>query len=225
MGWRIRAGLVASVAILGFIALWPTISALSGHSASVPEAERDNLAKARFPCPSWLTKPRPIGEDKTEARNDFRLVAGLDLRGGLRLVYTVDVDEAIKDKRDRYYEDMRTSLSKVFGLHSGDEKPSEETLVKLRDIAKVEAPKRPANSLRITLTDKADPNKIDTRFLDQFRGDLTFAQSADKKSWEFSIKEESETQIRERAVNQAREIILRRVDEFGPSRSRCLHAG
>jgi preprotein translocase subunit SecD len=189
MGWRVRAGLVLSVGALGFTSLWPTLTTLSG---------------GRLPCPAWV-----------QERNEFRLVAGLDLRGGLRLVYTVDVDEAIKDKRDRYYEDMRTSLAKLYGIHSGDDAPTEATLVKLRDLVKVEAPKRPAKNLLLTLTDKADPNKIDTRFLDQFRGDLTFAQSADKKSWEFSIKEESETSIRERAVNQAREIILRRVDELG----------
>lgn len=189
MGWRVRAGLVLSVVALGFTSLWPTLSTLTSN---------------RLPCPAWV-----------QERNEFRLVAGLDLRGGLRLVYTVDVDEAIKDKRDHYYEEMRTALAKLYGLHSGDEAPTEATLVKLRELVKVEAPRGAAKVLRLTLTDKADPNKIDTRFLDTFRGDLTFAQSANKKSWEFSIKEESESGIRERSVNQAREIILRRVDELG----------
>ncbi|MEZ4220525.1 MAG: protein translocase subunit SecD [Polyangiaceae bacterium] len=189
LGWRVRAGLVLSVVALGFLALWPTLETLTG---------------GRLPCPAWV-----------EDRQNFRLVAGLDLRGGLRLVYTVDVDEAIKDKRDHYYEEMRASLAKVYGLHSGDDRPSEETLVKLRELVRVEAPKRPANVLRLVLSDKADPAKVDARFLNDFRADLTYSQSADKKSWEFRIKEEAETGIRERAVNQAREIILRRVDELG----------
>ncbi len=189
LNWRFRASIVLSVLTLGFFALWPSL---------------DRGGLARVPCPHWVKE-----------RIDFRLVAGLDLRGGMRLVYTVDVEEAIKDRRDRYYEDMRTSLSKVFGLHSGDDRPTEETLVKLRDFAKVDAPRSPANTIRITLTDKADPSKVDARFLDQFRGDLTFSQSADKKEWNFRIKEESESAVRERAVGQAREIILRRVDELG----------
>lgn len=189
LGWRMRASIVLSVMTLAFFALWPSLDRDSG---------------VRLRCPAWV-----------KDRVDFRLVAGLDLRGGLRLVYTVDVEEAIKDKRDRYNEDMRTSLAKVFDLHSGDERPTEEAMVKLREYAKVEAPRRPANTLRLTLTDKADPSKIDARFLEQFRSDLTFSQSADKREWNFRIKEESETAIRERAVGQAREIILRRVDELG----------
>lgn len=188
-GWRVRAGLVVGIALLGFFALWPTLEKLSG---------------GRLPCPSFV-----------EDRISFRLVAGLDLRGGLRLVYTVDVDEAIKDKRDRYYEEMRTELAKIYGLHSGDERPTEETLVKLREKVKLTAPRRPANELKIEVLGDADTSKIDDRFLDRFRGDLTFSQSADKRTWDFRIKTESESQIRERAVAQAREIILRRVDELG----------
>ena len=62
----------------------------------------------------------------------------LAVRGGLRLVYTVDVDEAIKDKRDHYYEDMRLEATKVYGLHTGDELPSDETFAKLRDKVEIE---------------------------------------------------------------------------------------
>ncbi len=178
MSWRVRAGIVMSVGLLGFFALWPTLETITKH---------------KLPCPAFV-----------KDRIGFRLVAGLDLRGGLRLVYTVDVDEAIKDKRDRYYEEMRTELAKLLGLHSGDEVPSEETYVKLREKVKLEAPRRPANVIKLTLLGDTDPNVIDSRFLDRFRGDLTFSQSADKKTWNFRIKEESETGIRQRAVNQAR---------------------
>ena len=189
LNWRVRAGVVLSVGLLGFFALWPTLEVLTKH---------------KLPCPTFV-----------KDRIGFRLVAGLDLRGGLRLVYTVDVDEAIKDKRDRYYEEMRAELAKILNLHSGDERPSEETLSKLREKVKLEAPRRPANVIRLTLLGDTDPNIIDSRFLERFRGDLTYSQSADKKSWNFRIKEEAETGIRQRAVNQAREIILRRVDELG----------
>ncbi len=150
-----------------------------------------------------------------EQRIAFRLVSGLDLRGGMRLGYTVDGDEAIKDKRDRYFEDMRVELSKVFGLHSGTERPSEEVYVKLRELVDIEAPRRPANILRVTVKPAADPSKIDSRFLQTFSGDLSMTRSADQRTLVFSMKSESETAIRERAVSQAREIILRRVDELG----------
>ncbi len=188
LGWRMRLGLVVSVGLFGFLALWPSIY---------------NMSRGKVPCPSYI-------------RNhvDFRLVAGLDLRGGLRLVYTVDVDEAIKDKRDRYYEDMRVALAKIYGLHSGDERPTEEVYTKLRKLVDLEAPHHPANTVTLHVKDGADPSKVDARFLQQFSGDLTYSRP-DPRDVEFRIKNDAETQIRQRAVEQAKEIILRRVDELG----------
>jgi len=189
LNWRMRFGLVTSVGLLGFVALWPTLDAMSG---------------GRVPCPAWV-----------EERIDFRLVAGLDLRGGLRLVYTVDVDEAIKDKRDRYYEDIRTELAKVYGLLEGDERPSEEVLEKLREKVEVVAPRQNVNAVTVSVKPGADPSKIDARFFEQFSGDLSYSRSADQREISFEIREATESSIRERAVAQAREIILRRVDELG----------
>ena len=123
MGWCFRFGMTLTAALLAFIVLWPTLDTMSG---------------GKIACPAWVKQ-----------HVKFRLVSGLDLRGGMRLVYTVDVDEAIKDKRDRYFEDMRVELSKVFGLYQGNERPSEEVYVKLRDIVEIDAPRRPANTLRI----------------------------------------------------------------------------
>ncbi len=189
LGWRVRAGLVLSVFTVGVLVLWPSVHSMSG---------------GKVPCPRYI-----------QDHNEFRLVAGLDLRGGLRLVYTVDVEEAIKDKRDRYYEQMRTELAKNFGLHSGDEIPSEESLQKLRDKVTLEAPHASPNAINLVIKDAADVGKVDERFLAQFRGDLAYSQSADKKTWNFRVRETAESTIRERAVAQAKEIIHRRVDELG----------
>ena len=188
-GWCLRFGLTLVSALLGFLVMWPSLDRMSG---------------GKFPCPAWI-----------EQRIAFRLVSGLDLRGGMRLVYTVDVDEAIKDKRDRYFEDMRVELAKVYGLHSGNERPSEEAYVKLRDLVDLEAPRRPANLLRLTVKPGAEPSKIDARFLQAFSGDMSMMRTADQRSIVFTMKARSESAIREQAVGQAREIILRRVDELG----------
>ncbi|HMA97151.1 MAG TPA: protein translocase subunit SecD, partial [Polyangiaceae bacterium] len=130
-------------------------------------------------------------------------------------MYSVDVDEAIKDKRDRYYEDMRVELTKVYGLHDGSDRPSEETYTKLRDLVEIEAPRRPANVIRINVKPGADPGKIDARFLQQFQSDLGYTRGDDGRTLVFTIRSSTETGIRDRAVGQAREIILRRVDELG----------
>jgi preprotein translocase subunit SecD len=188
-GWRVRAGLTLSLTLLGFVTLWPSIDAMSG---------------GKVPCPAWVKE-----------RQTYRLVAGLDLRGGLRLVYTVDVDEAIKDKRDRYYEFMQASLAKAYGFHDGDKPPTEEALRKLRERVSMEAPRRPANQIFITFKVAADVDgKLDARFRDQFRGELGDPKIEGPRAT-YQIREMVETSIREQAVTQAKEIILRRVDELG----------
>lgn len=189
LGWRIRAGVVLSITVAAALVLWPSLTGMSG---------------GKLPCPAYIKE-----------HNKFRLVAGLDLRGGLRLVYTVDVDEAIKDKRDRYYEQMRTELARSFGFHSGDELPSEDSLKKLREKVTLDAPRKPANVITIEVKDLADVAKVDERFLSQFRADLAFSQGSDKRIWNFQVREGTESSIRERAVAQAKEIIHRRVDELG----------
>ena len=189
LGWRLRFSLAASVAGLGFLILWPTLPGLTG---------------GKIPCPAYI-----------QEHVAFRLVAGLDLRGGLRLVYTVDVDEAIKDKRNNYYEDMRREAAKVYGLHEGDDVPSEDVYTKLRDKVEIVAPRKPANMITVKVKEGADPSKLDDRFMEKFRGELAFTRTADQRNLEFKIKTSVETGIRERAVGQAKDIIGRRVDELG----------
>jgi preprotein translocase subunit SecD len=188
LGWRMRAALTVSACLLGFLVLWPT---LPNWSSSIK-------------CPTYIRDH--VG---------FRLVAGLDLRGGLRLVYTVDVDEAIKDKRDHYYEDMRLEATKVYGLHTGDELPSDEVLAKLREKVEIESPRHPVDEIRLTVKEGADPSKIDERFLEKFRGEMSFSRTKDQRSLVFKVRPTVGSQIRERAVSQAKDIILRRVDELG----------
>ena len=195
LSWRVRAGLVASVATIAFIAMWPTFDAMSG---------------GKLKCPQWVKQ-----------RVEARLVAGLDLRGGLRLVYTVDVDEAIKDKRDRFYEEMRAELARYYEFHSGDNLPSEEALTSLREKVDVRAPRGSVNKIEFEFKDPADIEKvnqaqgpIDERFRALYRGDFGDPKP-DGALVTYTMREAAESQIRERSVAQAKEIILRRVDELG----------
>lgn len=187
-GWRMRFGLVTSVTVLALLSLWPSASNLLSF----------------LPCPQYI-----------QENVEFRLVAGLDLRGGLRLVYTVDVDEAIKDRRDRHYEDMQLELSKIFELHSGDDRPTEEVYAKLRELIELKRSSNDVQTLTLTLKDADNAAKVDGRFLALFSTELTFSQSADQRTYAFHIRPAVETQVRDSAVSQAKEIILRRVDELG----------
>lgn len=189
LAWRFKTGMVAVSFLLCILSLWPTVNAMS---------------QGKVPCPQYI-------KDNVT----FRLVAGLDLRGGLRLVYTVDVEEAIRDKRDRYYDEMRGMLATSFGFHSGDKPPTREELAKLTDKVEMEKPRGKANEIIIQFKDPADFAKLDERFNKRFQYEMTNVRQPDGKTVVYKTRLEVETQIRERAVTQAKETIMRRVDELG----------
>lgn len=188
IGWRVRFGLVSCVGIIAFLLLWPTLGIMT---------------QGQLPCPEWV-------QERVEAR----LVAGLDLRGGMRLVYTVDVSEAVKDKRDSYYEDMRRELSKLYADHEGDDAPSDDTLALLRDRVELSAPRSQTDKILLEIKEGQDPSKIDQRFRNLFKPDLQM-RKLDDREFEFSLRQAAENSIRQRAVEQAKDIVLRRVDSKG----------
>jgi preprotein translocase subunit SecD len=188
-GWRMRVGF-ASAAVLGaFIALWPTLT---------------NISDGKIPCPQYIRD-----------RVTFAIAPGLDLRGGLRLVYTVEVEEAIRDKRDRYADDMRQELATAYGFHSGTGVIKREETLKLAEKAKVSAPATEPNVIRVKFKDAADVSKIDDRFSKKFANELSQTRGPGPDEVTFRIKSEVESQIRDRAVAQAKDTVMRRVDELG----------
>ncbi len=188
-GWRIRAGIVVSVLLLCIISFWPTVWQLSGAKVWCPAYIRDNVS--------------------------FRLVYGLDLRGGLRLVYTVDVEEAIRDKRDRAYEEMRSMLAVAFGFSEGDKAPTREALAKLATKVQMSKPRNDSATILLKFDNPADSSKLDERFNKRFSQEMTQIRNPSTGEFKFKIKSEVETSIRERAVTQAKETISRRIDELG----------
>lgn len=132
LGWRIRASVVAGAFLLCFFSFWPTVWQLSGGKVWCPAYIRDNIT--------------------------FRIVYGLDLRGGLRLVYTVDVEEAIRDKRDRNYEEMRSLLTKSFKFHEGDKAPTRESLAKLQGVVALSKPRTDAAVIKLKFN---NPHNLD----------------------------------------------------------------
>jgi preprotein translocase subunit SecD len=187
-GWRLKTGLVAAIGLGAALSVWPTLESMSG---------------GKIPCPEYVRSNIP-----------FRLVAGLDLRGGLRLVYTVDVEEAIKDKRDRYFDEMRQLLATEYGFHTGDKPPTREELAKLEEKVRLEKPRDKVSVININFADSGDDAKIDDKFLKRFQGEMA-VQRPRKGVVAFKIRPEVESRFRESAVNQAKDTINRRVDELG----------
>ncbi len=187
-GWRFKTGL-ATVALLGgSVILWPTIDAVSGGRAKCPSYFRENIK--------------------------FGIVKGLDLQGGMRLVYTVEVEEAIRDKRDRFADDMRHELAVSYKFHSGDGVITRDAANKLEEKVHISLPE--SALIKVKFTDPADvATKIDDRFNKKFGAEMTQQRSSVPGEVAFKIRTEVETQIRERAVAQAKDTVSKRVDEMG----------
>jgi preprotein translocase subunit SecD len=207
--WRLKVGFVASVFLGALVALWPTIDGiLPTATSSVTEGPLRPLALAvravgsRMHCPEYIRD-----------RVTFAIAPGLDLSGGLRLVYTVEVEEAIRDKRDHFADEMRQELATVLGLHSGEGRVTRDELAKLDALLHVSQPE--AAIIRLKFKDKNDKSKIDDRFTRKFLGELAESQGPGDDEVTFKIRGDIESQIRERAVAQAKDTVSRRVDELG----------
>ncbi len=185
--WRTKVGLVAAVFFGSLIVLWPTF---------------EGMSDGRIKCPTYV-----------KDRITFGIVKGLDLQGGLRLVYTVEVEEAIRDKRDKFADEMRHELAVGLKIKEGEGLLKREDLQKLEEKVHVSAPETAI--LKIKFKDPADVKYVDDRFKKKFNGELSQIASTGPGEVVFKIRQEVETQIRDKAVTQAKETVNRRVDELG----------
>ncbi|MFO0762985.1 MAG: protein translocase subunit SecD [Byssovorax sp.] len=225
LAWRAKTGFVLFLALGSVIAIYPTYhderhgkiedKELTSDQRSEVEVEARNGTLESLPGAD-----RPLGFGEKLSRYlltniPFRLVRGLDLKGGLRLVYTVGVDEAIKDKRDRYYDELRAALTTALGFHTGDKAPTVEELSKLPTKVEIKKSREHAGTITLTFVDPADSAKINDEFLKRFLGELQLQRSSDQKTVSFRLKSEVESAIREKAVAQAKETVQRRIDGLG----------
>jgi len=185
--WRTKVGFVVAVFLGSLIVLWPTF---------------EGMSDGRIKCPTYV-----------KDRITFGIVKGLDLQGGLRLVYTVEVEEAIRDKRDKFADEMRHELALAFKIKEGEGLLKREDLQKLEQKVHVSGPETAV--LKIKFKDPADVKYVDDRFKKKFGGELSQTASSAPDEVTFKIRQEIETDIRNKAVTQAKETVNRRVDELG----------
>jgi preprotein translocase subunit SecD len=187
--WRLKTGFVLVTLAASFVCLWPSLS---------------SATNGKLPCPAYV-----------KSRITFGIAPGLDLKGGGRFVYTVEVEEAIRDKRDRYADEMRQVLATEYSIHSGDAMVSQSELAQLEQKLHVSTPAAEPALLRLKFTDPKDVDvRIDERFNKKFGAELVQSRGTPGEVT-FKIRADVETQIRDRAVNQAKDTVNRRVDELG----------
>jgi preprotein translocase subunit SecD len=186
--WRLKVGFTTAIFFGSLVCLWPTAEAMS---------------RGKIKCPQYV-----------KDRISFGIAKGLDLQGGLRMVYTVDVEGAISDRRNNIAEDMRQELGILFGLHSGPSRITREEMAKLDEIVKIQMPESSLIRLKF-IKDKNDKGKIDARFREKFDKEMRMTEGPAPDELTFKLMTEVESSIRERAVGQAKDTVNKRVDELG----------
>jgi preprotein translocase subunit SecD len=118
---------------------------------------------------------------------------GLDLKGGMHLVFRVETDEGIKKQTDNEVVRLRKELN--------------ELSIKYDRILR-----QGSNKIDIIGTTYEDENKITELLEDQFR-DWDYVPTSSGVT--LSLRPNIKMQMEEQTVNQALETIRNRVDEFG----------
>lgn len=184
-GWYVRLVLVVGLGVYAALVFWPSLAGSDG---------------AWFRPPAWVT------EHFTR-----RIALGLDIQGGLRLVYEVEVEEAVQDRRDLRAQQMLERLCQQFEICDEDEPATTEQLERTRERVRITGIERDA--FRVTFQDAADAAALDRDLVQSF-GDLRERARTDT-SVTLELRAESLDHLREQAVEQARETIANRIDELG----------
>jgi preprotein translocase subunit SecD len=180
-GWYFRLSLVAVLTAISALVVWPSMQGFA-------------------PVPAW------VGEHFTN-----RIAPGLDIKGGLRLTYEVEVDEAIRDRRDRIAEDLLDRIGAELGVFKADERPSREQLDQVRERVKIETVEE--RQIRATFKTVADAGKLSLEVIRKF-GDLK-EESRRENIVLMGIRPDMVEDLRDTAVGQARETIANRIDKLG----------
>ncbi|NUP05859.1 MAG: protein translocase subunit SecD [Polyangiaceae bacterium] len=210
--WRAKVGLCVYLLLSAVLCIYPTYiderfnrpdadpSYTPEQQAEIDERSRDGeFGFGRF----------------VRANIPFRLVRGLDLKGGYRVEYVVDVQEAIKDKRDRAYDNIRVTLARKFGITKEDAYPTPAEIDKLKERVVLSKPKEDVGKLSLAFTNEEDAKVINDEFKKPYVSEYAISPSADRKTFTFKMTKDAEEAYRKRAVDEAREKIHRRVDGLG----------
>jgi preprotein translocase subunit SecD len=180
-GWYVRFTLTMALVIGAVAVVWPSVDGW-------------------LPAPEWL-----------KGKVSSRIAPGLDIKGGLRLTYEVEVDEAVSDRRDRLADDLLDRLGAEFGFYKADERPTKEQLDQARERVKIQTVAE--RQIRLTFKNVADAKKLSLEMIRKF-GDLKEESRTDNVVM-VGIRADMVDDLRDSAVGQARETIADRIDKLG----------
>ncbi|MGB0679286.1 MAG: protein translocase subunit SecD [Polyangiales bacterium] len=180
--WYFRFVLVLAAATAAWGALWPSLDAW-------------------LPAPAWVKAWFP-----------GRMSPGLDIKGGLRLVYEVEVDEAIRDKRDRIAEGLLEQLGVKLGTIPKDDTPSQAQLSKTRERVSIRA--RGERSIRVSFKNAKDAAKMSRDFLKERFPELKRSERTERVTT-LQLRDQVVEDLRKDAIRQTELTISNRIDDLG----------
>lgn len=189
-GWYFRLAIVVGSSVLGFLALWPSID-------------------------RWLPCP-----DIVKETFDNQINPGLDIKGGLRLMYEVEVDEYIRDRRDRIAEQVQRQCGVLIGVIPEEEVDDldKSQLEEIRQRCKVERVDKEGGAvraIRITFSNQEDADKLNKTWVRDYFRDLRVASGVGGLVVDLHMREEQLANMRETAVRQSERTITNRIDTLG----------
>jgi preprotein translocase subunit SecD len=189
-GWYFRLAIVVGSSVLGFLALWPSVD-------------------------RWLPCPDIVKETFENQINP-----GLDIKGGLRLMYEVEVDEYIRDRRDRVAEQVQRQCGVLIGVVPEEEVDDldKAKLEEIRQRCKVERVDKEGGAvraIRITFSNQEDAQKLSKTWVKDYFRDLRVASGVGDLVVDLHMREEQLANMRETAVRQSERTITNRIDSMG----------
>src|SRR6185503_3360064 len=176
--WWWKAALYGVVTVLAVLYLIPTV---------VPEEKQPSFIKSHF---------------------QKRIQLGLDLQGGLHLVYEVNVDKAVSDKVDRLASDIEDRLRKDKGVND------------------VTISREGRDDIVATFRTTADHAKLDDALLKDYRNSLDLAERKPEAGVvRLKLDPDQVEEVRDYALRQGIETIRGRVDKLGVSEPTIIKKG
>jgi preprotein translocase subunit SecD len=176
--WWWKAALYAVVTVLAVLYLIPTV---------VPDNKQPAFIKKYF---------------------EKRIELGLDLQGGLHLVYEVNVDKAVSGKVDRLASDIEDRLHKDKG------------------VGEVSVNREGRDDIIFTFKPPAEETKLDDSIMKEYRKTLdVVSRDATTGVVRLRLDPDQIEEIRDYALRQAIETIRGRVDKFGVSEPTIIKKG
>jgi len=193
-GLYLRFLAVVAVTALSWLVLWPSID------------------QRRLPAPRWV-------------RDTFthRISPGLDMRGGLRLMYQVDLDEYVRDLRDRKADEILRRAGVLIGVLDDDdaENPSAEKIEQLRARVTVRR-STDGRSMSLTFTQARDAQRITRPWLQENFPDF-MRQGVEGGVVRLTFRDAALEQLRASAVGQAANTVSERIDALGVREASVSH--